>query len=135
MKWVMVSALFLMLFSGCNRYWFNPPSPMQFNREFNELTISIMYSKAEAKLAVASKKCRYLELRDYYSGVWLNGLEDMKRGAIGVDEWVSLDGGNAFSLESYRWVPVGVSVYDGTGGTSTELKIEFYTMLCELSKN
>ena len=49
----------------------------------------------------------------------------MKNGAIGVDEWVSLDGGNAFSLEAYRWVPAGVSVYDGTGGTSTELKIEF----------
>tara|TARA_B100000963_G_C22569718_1_gene645490 strand:+ start:1251 stop:1376 length:126 start_codon:yes stop_codon:yes gene_type:complete len=41
----------------------------------------------------------------------------MKNGAIGVDEWVSLDGGNAFSLEAYRWGPAGVSVY---GGTSTE---------------
>tara|TARA_B100000575_G_C23140710_1_gene663725 strand:+ start:4711 stop:4842 length:132 start_codon:yes stop_codon:yes gene_type:complete len=30
----------------------------------------------------------------------------MKNGAIGVDEWVSLDGGNAFSLEAYRWGPL-----------------------------
>tara|TARA_B100001093_G_C26521603_1_gene881998 strand:+ start:184 stop:507 length:324 start_codon:yes stop_codon:yes gene_type:complete len=107
---------------------------MQFITEFNELTNSRMYSKADAKLAVTSKKCSYLELRDYYSGARLNGLEEMKNGAIGVDEWVSLDGGNAFSLEAYRWVLAGVSVYDGTGGTSAELKIEFYTMSCDVSE-
>ena len=134
MKLASLITLSFIFFLGCNRYWFNPPNPIQFISEFNELTNSRMYSKADAKLAVASKKCSYLELRDYFSGARLNGLEDMKNGAIGVDEWVSLDGGNAFSLEAYRWVPDGVSVYDGTGGTSTELKIEFYTMSCDVSE-
>jgi hypothetical protein len=134
MKLTSLFTVWFILFLGCNRYWFNPPNPMQFNTEFNELTNSRMYSKADAKLAVASKKCSYLELRDYYSGDRLNGLKDMKKGAIGVDQWVSLDGGNAFSLEAYRWVPPGVIVYEKTGGTSTELKIEFYTMLCDVSE-
>lgn len=104
---------------------------MQFTAEFNELINSRKYSKADSKLALASKKCSYLELRYYYSGARLNELEDMKNGAIAVNEWVSLDGGNAFSLESYRWGPAGVSVY---GGISIELKIESYTISCDISE-
>jgi len=42
----------------------------------------------------------------------------------GVDEWVELDGGNAYVLTNYKWVTV-----DHYG--STQLHIEFDTMLCE----
>ena len=55
-------------------------------------------------------------------GLTVNG--DLKYGAKGIDEWVELDGGNAYVLVNYKWVTV-----DEHG--STQLHIEFDTMLCE----
>lgn len=49
---------------------------------------------------------------------------DLKYAAKGIDEWVKLDGGNAYVLKNYKWVTV-----DHNG--STQLTIEFDTMLCE----
>ena len=49
---------------------------------------------------------------------------DLKNGAKGIDEWVKIDGGNAYVLTSYKWVTV-----DSEG--ATQLHIEFDTMLCE----
>jgi hypothetical protein len=133
MRWVMVFTISSMLFIGCNRYWFNTPGPIQFIETFNKLTKSELYSKTNTESAIQSNKCKIIEFREYYSGAKLNGYGDMKSAAIGVDDWVNLDGGNSFSLVSYRWIQAGVSLYEGTGGTATELKIEFYTMSCDLS--
>ena len=49
---------------------------------------------------------------------------DLKNAAKGIDEWVELDGGNAYVLINFKWVTV-----DGNG--STELHIDFDTMRCE----
>jgi hypothetical protein len=50
--------------------------------------------------------------------------DDLRNGAKGIDEWVKLDGGNAYVLTNYKWVTVG---NDG----ATQLYIEFDTLLCE----
>ena len=62
--------------------------------------------------------------RNYTAPMRLTVNGDLKYGAKGIDEWVELDGGNAYVLISYKWVTV-----DHNG--STQLSIEFDTMLCD----
>ncbi len=49
---------------------------------------------------------------------------DLTNGAEGIDEWVQVDGGNAFILSNYEWVEVGD---DG----NTQLMLYFDTLLCD----
>ena len=50
--------------------------------------------------------------------------ECLRDGAQGIDEWVKMDGGNAFVLINYKWITV-----DQNG--ATQLHIDFDTMKCE----
>ena len=45
-------------------------------------------------------------------------------GAKGIDEWVEIDGGNAYVLKSFKWIRV-----DESG--ATQLDLEFDTMICK----
>jgi hypothetical protein len=54
----------------------------------------------------------------------LSSKNDLKHAARGIDEWVQLDGGNAYVLKNYQWVTVDLF-------GSTQLHVEFDTMLCE----
>ena len=54
--------------------------------------------------------------------------DDLRNGAKGIDEWVSLDKGNAYVVKNYKWMTVG---YDSkNGSTATQLYIEFDTYSC-----
>lgn len=100
-------------------------TPMQVNSTLPTLTKSKFISQAQAEEVVKSNGCKYLvKGRNYTAPIGLTTRDDLRNGAKGIDEWVKLDGGNAYVLNNYKWVTV-----DHNG--STQLHIEFDTMLCE----
>jgi hypothetical protein len=100
-------------------------TPMQVNNTLPNLTKSKFISQAEADEKVKNSNCKYLvKNRTYVAPMGLSTKEDLKYGAKGIDEWVKLDGGNAYVLKNYKWVTV-----DNYG--STQLNIDFDTMICE----
>ena len=100
-------------------------SPTKVNKTLPTLTKSKFISQAQAEEAIKTNRCKYLvKGRNYTASIGMTVKGDLKYGAIGIDEWVVLDGGNAYVLISYKWVTV-----DHNG--STQLSIEFDTMLCD----
>ena len=99
--------------------------PMKVNNTLPTLTKAKFISQSQAEEAVKANRCKYLvKGREYVAPIGLTVKGDLKNGAKGIDEWVKLDGGNAYVLISYKWVTV-----DNDG--STQLHIKFDTMLCE----
>lgn len=100
-------------------------TPIAVNNTIPTLTKSKFISQAQAEEYIKTNRCKYLvKGRNYTAPMGLTVKDDLKNGAIGIDEWVKLDGGNAYVLISYNWITV-----DQNG--ATQLKIEFDTMLCE----
>lgn len=100
-------------------------SPLKVNDTLPTLTKSKFLSRAEADNAIKTTKCKYLTRgRSFVAAIGLSVKDDLKKGAKGIDEWVMLDGGNAYVLTNYKWITV-----DDLG--TTQLHIEFDTMLCE----
>lgn len=100
-------------------------SPTKLNATLPKMTKSRFYSRLDARDAVAAKECSCLvKGREYVAPIGTTTSSDLRNGAKGIDEWVQLDGGNAYALNSFRWVTV-----DHFG--STQLQLEFDTMLCQ----
>jgi hypothetical protein len=100
-------------------------TPSQVDNILPTLTKSTYFSQKQAEDAVINNNCKYLvKGREYVAPLGLTVKGDLRNGAKGIDEWVKLDGGNAYVLNSYKWVRV-----DNEG--STQLHIEFDTMLCQ----
>lgn len=100
-------------------------SPIKVNNTLPTLTKSKFISQANAEEGIKTNKCKYITKgRSYTAPIGLTTQNDLKNGAKGIDEWVTLDGGNAYVLRNYKWVTV-----DHNG--STQLHVEFDTMLCE----
>jgi len=100
-------------------------TPIQVNNTLPALTKSKFISQSQAEEVIKTNKCKYLvKGRNYVAPLGFTVKDDLKNGAKGIDEWVELDGGNAYVLINYKWVTV-----DHNG--STQLDIEFDTMLCE----
>jgi len=100
-------------------------TPMKVNSTLPELTESELILQTDAEEVELSNKCKYLvKGRSYTAPIGLTTKNDLKNAAKGIDEWVKLDGGNAYVLRNYKWVTV-----DHNG--STQLHVEFDTMLCE----
>ena len=38
---------------------------------------------------------------------WVKRVWKFRNGALGIDEWVKADGGNAYSLVNFEWISVG----------------------------
>jgi len=111
----------VVLFASCA----TSMTPIQVNNNLPTLTKSKFLSQAQAEETVRINRCKYLvKGRTYSAPMGLTVKDDLKNGAKGIDEWVALDGGNAYVLTNYKWVTVKD---DG----STQLQIEFDTMLCE----
>lgn len=100
-------------------------TPTKVNNTLPTLTESEFISKVEAEERIKTNECKYLvKRRNYTAPVGLTVKNDLKNGAEGIDEWVELDGGNAYVLNNYEWVTI-----DDYG--STQLQLEFNTMLCK----
>ncbi len=100
-------------------------TPFAVNNTLPTLTKSKFISQAQAEEAMKANRCKYLvKGRNYTAPMGLTVKNDLKIGAKGIDEWVKLDGGNAYVLTSYKWVTVDLN-------GSTQLHLEFDTMLFE----
>jgi hypothetical protein len=66
--------------------------------------------------------------RNYTAPMGFTVKHDLKNGAKGIDEWVSLDQGNAYVVKNYRWMTIGIDLKNGS--TATQLYIEFDTYKC-----
>lgn len=111
----------LLLFYSCA----TSMSPASVYNTLPTLTRSKLISQKDAQEAVRNKECYYLVRgRNYSAPIGLTLKSDLKNGAQGIDEWVQIDGGNAYVLTNYRWVTIH---HDG----NTELHLEFDTMSCE----
>ena len=100
-------------------------SPIQVNNTLPTLTKSKFMTLQQAEETIKTNGCKYLvKGRNYVAPIGFSVKDDLKNGAYGIDEWVKVDGGNAYVLISYKWVTV-----DHYG--STQLHIDFDTILCE----
>ena len=100
-------------------------TPTQVNSTLPTMTKSYYYNQALAIDAQNNNKCKVLvKGRTYVAPMGLTVKDDLKNGAQGIDEWVKMDGGNAFVLINYKWITV-----DQNG--ATQLHIDFDTMKCE----
>src|SRR5687768_14439167 len=82
-------------------------SPIEMNNALPNLTKSKFISQQQAEELTKTDKCKYLvKNRTYVAPMGLSTKGDLKMGAKGIDEWVKLDGGNAYVLKNYKWVTV-----------------------------
>jgi len=100
-------------------------TPIEVNKTLPTLTKAQFLLTFEAGENGHQTGCKYLvKGRSYTAPIGFTVNRDLKNAAKGIDEWVELDGGNAYVLTNYRWVTV-----DDHG--STQLHVEFDTMLCK----
>jgi hypothetical protein len=100
-------------------------TPIEVSNTLPTLTKSKFITQAQAQESVKSNSCKYLvKGRNYVAPIGFLPKDDLRNGAKGIDEWAKLDGGNSYVLTNYKWVTV-----DNNG--STQLHIDFDTMLCE----
>lgn len=108
------------LFGGCAAAL----SPLQVNNTLPGLTQAKYITRNQAEEAEKEGKGKYLvKGRSYSAPLGLTAKEDLKYGALGIDEWVKLDGGNAYVLISYKWVAI-----DGVGTSQLHLEFDSYLM-------
>ena len=99
-------------------------TPSQVMERLPTATKSEFYEYADAQQAISNGTCELLvPNRSYVAPMGLTVVDDLKNGAIGIDEWVQVDHGNAFRLDNFEWVAVGDS-------GATQLTFNFDTMLC-----
>jgi len=100
-------------------------TPLEVNKSLPTLTKSKYITQTSSEEIVRENKCRYLVRgRKYIAPIGLTAQGDLKNGAIGIDGWVQIDGGNAYVLRSFDWVTLD-------GKDATQLHVEFDTMRCE----
>jgi hypothetical protein len=101
-------------------------TPIEVNNTLPSLSKSTFLSQAQAEEYVKVNKCKYLvKGRKYTAPMGRSVKDDLRNGAKGIDEWVALDGGNAYVLVNYKWIPID------NEGRRTQLHIEFDTLLCD----
>lgn len=117
----------VLVVSGC----VSSMTPSQFNESFPKATSSKSYDKSSSVEAISTGECKLLvENRKYTApiGATVNG--DVRNGAVGVDEWVKADKGNAYTINNYEWATIPVKDH-----TVTQLIVYFNTLLCKSAIN
>jgi len=95
-------------------------SPIEVYNTLPEYTETTFLTVAEAQ----NSNCSCLtKNRSYTAPIGMTVTGDLRNGAKGIDEWVALDGGNAYVLKNFQWM----TVRTGT----TQLYIEFDTYICK----
>lgn len=100
-------------------------TPSEFTEAFPKSTKSRFYDRALANEAIRNGSCKLqVAGRKYTAPIGFALVDDVRYGAIGVDEWVRLDGGNAYVLNNFEWISIGDK-------GATQLLVYFDTMLCK----
>ena len=112
--------IFILLLSSCASM-----TPIEVNNTLPTYTKSIFLTPRQATEKQKNNMCKLLvKGRTYAAPIGFTLKNDLRNAAKGIDEWVEMDGGNAYVLINYKWVTVGD---DG----STQLYVDFDTMLCQ----
>ena len=99
-------------------------TPHQFNEQLPKATSTKFFDRLAATEAISTGQCKLLVSGRKYASPMASTLSgDVKGGALGIDEWVRADGGNAYALSSFEWIAVG-----DQGGT--QLVVYFDTLRC-----
>ena len=98
----------------------------QFYAEFPAATQSLYMTGADARVAIMDGSCINLDEHRYTVPIGLTVYEEVRNGGKGVDTIIANDGGNAYRISSYAWVPAG----DG----ATQLQVDFDTLLCDFTQ-
>ena len=99
-------------------------TPGEVNNTLPYLTKSKYYTQSQAAEAKKNDKCEsIIKGRNYVAPIGFTPKDDLKNVAKGIDEWVEMDGGNAYVLLNFKWITV-----DHNG--LTQLHVDFDTMLC-----
>lgn len=104
-----------------------PKSPKVFYEMFAKMTKSKLIMPQELNALVDNKKCALISSKSYAGPVALSIKGDMKKAAKGVDEYVELEGGNAYHIKNYKWENFG---HLG----STQLNIDFDIYKCDIEE-
>ena len=100
-------------------------TPIEVNKTLPSLTKSKFIPKSQVDEVIKTNKCQYITKgRNYVASIGLTTRGDLKNGAKGIDEWVSIDKGNSFVLIGYKWITID---HNGT----TQLHIDFDTLICK----
>jgi len=92
----------LFSFTSCGAF-LTSMTPSQVYDTLPTLTKSTFLSQTQAETAVNRNRCKCLvKGRSYAASSGLTVKEDLKKAAKGIDEWVQLDGGNAYVLVNYK---------------------------------
>lgn len=101
-------------------------SPTEVHSLLPRLTSATFYTQVLAQKAIEDGGCKLLVAeRKFRAPQGISISSDLRNGAKGIDEWVSIDGGNAYFLKNYAWISL-----DGSE-SKTQLAVEFGTMLCD----
>ena len=113
------------LFSSCGLFK-TSMSPTEVYDSLPKYTKTTFLTVAQAQ----NSNCRCLTSnRSYTAPIGATVNDDLRNGARGIDEWVTLDGGNAYVLRNFQWMTVGYNQKYGT--SATQLYIEFDTYICK----
>jgi hypothetical protein len=100
-------------------------TPSEFRETLPMATKSRFYDRARANEAVRDGSCKlHVAGRKYTAPIGFTLSDDVRYGALGVDEWVGIDNGNAYALNGFEWISVGDK-------GATQLLVYFDTMLCK----
>ncbi len=111
----------LVMMAGC----VTAMSAQQFYTEFPKASSTRYLTGAEAIEATQEGSCRMIDDHVYNAPIGMTVQGDVRSGAEGVDGVVANDGGNAYRITNFSWLPVG----DGSG--ATQLRLEFETLSCD----
>ena len=116
-----ISLSVILLFFSCE----TSMTPVEVSNTLPNLTKSKYLTQFQAADSVTANSCKYLTKgRKYTAPIGFTSRADLENGAQGIDEWVALDGGNAYVLTNFSWVTI-----DEKG--TTQLNIEFDTLHCK----
>ena len=98
----------------------------QFYTEFPAATQSLYLTGADAGVAIMDGSCIKLDEQRYTVPIGLTVSDEVRNGAKGVDAIVANDGGNAYRISGYAWIPAG--------GGATQLQVDFDTLICNFTQ-
>ena len=86
-------------------------TPIQVNETLRSLTNSTFISQKQVAVNIETNKCKYLvKERNYVAPIGSFLKDDLRNATKGIDEWVEIDGGNAYVMTGFKWVSVDEGV-------------------------
>jgi hypothetical protein len=95
-------------------------TPIEVNQTLPTLTKSTYLTGEQTQ--DPKYKCLFRG-KNYAAPVGLSVKDDLRNAAEGIDQWVSLEGGNAYKLTNFRWITISTDKYGSP--TSTQLIVDF----------